>query len=389
MPCARPHGGPGRTASARPGTRDGDFVTNDRYFVAVGRKPGVTAEETRAKLLEAAAAAFAEQGYDGARVGEIARRAGLSTGAIYAHYPTKAALLVEALRTHSPDELSELLDRGDTDDLLAALRTAGQELGDQDPTAGSLVLEALVAGRRDPEVAPSAQPGRRPPRAPLHPRPAPHAGGRAGRRHPRPRGRGPHPHDAGRRRAGAGRPGPRRRRRRRLVGPDRPPGGGAGPAGRAARHRLSRTTRTTRPRRRPGGPDDRHRAPPELRRADRDGACGLRRGRPHDRAQQRRADDLGLRAQPPGAGEAVREGQDVAVERHHRPPVGHRRRPREARPRAGGGRHARFQPAAGRRATRRSASWGEREWNRSPSRCRRGRCRSSSTASRARWSAPA
>ncbi len=128
-------------------------------LLPVGRKPGVTAEETRAKLLEAAAAAFAEQGYDGARVGEIARRAGLSTGAIYAHYPTKAALLVEALRTHSPDELSELLDRGDTDDLLAALRTAGQELGDQDPTAGSLVLEALVAGRRDPEVAHSLSRG--------------------------------------------------------------------------------------------------------------------------------------------------------------------------------------------------------------------------------------
>jgi AcrR family transcriptional regulator len=118
----------------------------------VGRKPGVTAAETRAKLLDAAAEVFAEQGYDGARVSEIARRAGLSTGAIYAHYPDKAALLAEAVRTHTPDELSALLARGDADDMLDALRTAGRELGTDDG-CGSLVLEGIVAARRDPDVA--------------------------------------------------------------------------------------------------------------------------------------------------------------------------------------------------------------------------------------------
>jgi AcrR family transcriptional regulator len=121
-------------------------------LTAVGRKQGVTPAETRAKLLDAAADVFAEQGYDGARVSEIARRAGLSTGAIYAHYPTKAALLAEAVRTHTPDELSALLASGDADDMLAALRVAGRELGTDDGIA-SLVLEAVVAGRRDGEVA--------------------------------------------------------------------------------------------------------------------------------------------------------------------------------------------------------------------------------------------
>ena len=53
---------------------------------------------------------------------------------------------------------------------------------------------------------------------------------------------------------------------------------------------------------------------------------------PRDRPAQRRAVHLGLRAQPPGAGEAVREGQDLAVERHHRPAVGHRGRLGQARP---------------------------------------------------------
>ena len=42
----------------------------------------VEIDETRAALLAAAAEVFAEKGYEGARVAEIARRAGLTTGAI-------------------------------------------------------------------------------------------------------------------------------------------------------------------------------------------------------------------------------------------------------------------------------------------------------------------
>ncbi|HLM64065.1 MAG TPA: helix-turn-helix domain-containing protein [Acidimicrobiales bacterium] len=118
----------------------------------MGRKLGVTPAETRAKLLAAAAQVFAEHGYDGARVGEIARRAGLTTGAIYAHYGTKAELLAEAVRTHSPDELAGLYESGAID-LLSALRLAGRRLTETDDTEQSLVLEALAGGRRDAEVA--------------------------------------------------------------------------------------------------------------------------------------------------------------------------------------------------------------------------------------------
>ena len=37
-------------------------------------------------LIDAAAEVFAERGYDGAGVAEIARRAGVTTGAIYSRY---------------------------------------------------------------------------------------------------------------------------------------------------------------------------------------------------------------------------------------------------------------------------------------------------------------
>src|SRR5581483_3785834 len=54
-------------------------------------------DDTRQRLLDAATQVFAEVGYDGARVQEIARRAGLTTGAIYGKFRDKAELLVEAI----------------------------------------------------------------------------------------------------------------------------------------------------------------------------------------------------------------------------------------------------------------------------------------------------
>lgn len=54
---------------------------------------------TRAVLLRAAAAAFAERGYEGASVDAIAASVGLSKGAVYAHFPSKLELYLEVVRT--------------------------------------------------------------------------------------------------------------------------------------------------------------------------------------------------------------------------------------------------------------------------------------------------
>jgi AcrR family transcriptional regulator len=50
---------------------------------------------TRSVILEAAIDEIAERGLDGARIGEIARRAGVTRPTIYAHFPTKADFLRE------------------------------------------------------------------------------------------------------------------------------------------------------------------------------------------------------------------------------------------------------------------------------------------------------
>ena len=119
----------------------------------MGRIAGVTAAETRERLLRAAADVFAERGYDGTRVADIAAAAGVSNGALYAHFPSKAELLVDALRTHGRRLLADLFaadpDRSITDLLLAIGRWLPRR---RDPR-GYLIVEALVAARRDQDVA--------------------------------------------------------------------------------------------------------------------------------------------------------------------------------------------------------------------------------------------
>ncbi len=74
----------------------------------MGRVAGVTATETRERLLRAAADAFASRGYDGTRVADIAASAGVSNGALYAHFGSKAELLVGALRAHGRRHLADM-----------------------------------------------------------------------------------------------------------------------------------------------------------------------------------------------------------------------------------------------------------------------------------------
>ena len=120
----------------------------------MGRKTGVTAAQTREQLLASAAKVFAEQGYAGARVSEIARDAGLTTGAIYAHYATKADLLCEAIRCHGAAPLAGLAETGTLDGSVGdTLREIGRLFAHRPDRDGALLMEAAVAARRDREVA--------------------------------------------------------------------------------------------------------------------------------------------------------------------------------------------------------------------------------------------
>jgi len=119
----------------------------------MGRISGVTAAETRERLLRAAADVFAERGYEGTRVADIAAAAGVSNGAMYAHFASKAELLVDALRTHGPRLLADLFATDPGRPVADLLLAAGRLLPRRRDARGYLIVEALVAARRDEDVA--------------------------------------------------------------------------------------------------------------------------------------------------------------------------------------------------------------------------------------------
>ncbi|MGZ4733963.1 MAG: TetR/AcrR family transcriptional regulator [Acidimicrobiia bacterium] len=107
---------------------------------------------TRDRLVAAAIKVFVEQGYEQARVQDIARAAGLTTGAIYANFRDKRELLLAAIAHRSAAEVETLLHAAETTpprDLLAALGSRVAFRDDDRP----LLLDAVVASERDPALA--------------------------------------------------------------------------------------------------------------------------------------------------------------------------------------------------------------------------------------------
>ena len=84
---------------------------------------------TRAKLLATAREAFHHRGYDSVRMRDVAKIAGMSTGAIFSNWLTKAELFQEAVGEPAPDipawlaHLSESIALVRGDDERAALLT--------------------------------------------------------------------------------------------------------------------------------------------------------------------------------------------------------------------------------------------------------------------------
>lgn len=118
----------------------------------MGRRAGVSADQTRTGLLDAAARVFARRGYEGATVAEIASEANLSSGAIYAHYDGKAKLFLAVLETHVRSELARHLHDDAPLDIAQFLIRAGSSLDRRPAAERTLLIEAIMAAKHDPEV---------------------------------------------------------------------------------------------------------------------------------------------------------------------------------------------------------------------------------------------
>jgi AcrR family transcriptional regulator len=105
-------------------------------------------EGTRAKILAAARACFAADGYEGTSLESIMAKAGVSKGALYHHFPNKLAImaaLYEAAAANAVREGQAAALAPDIREGPALVRVVAAGLGwlkaVEDPETGSLVLD--------------------------------------------------------------------------------------------------------------------------------------------------------------------------------------------------------------------------------------------------------
>lgn len=101
------------------------------------RSQAVRTAETRALLLEAATSLLSERGFTGTTTAEIAQAAGVTTGALHHHFPTKETLFFAVL-----DDMTE--------EAVAQFRRLADDGQDASQTAGRLIrsLWSVYGGAR-------------------------------------------------------------------------------------------------------------------------------------------------------------------------------------------------------------------------------------------------
>lgn len=118
------------------------------------------AEQTRVRVLDAAASLFADRGYDGASIAGIAERAGVAEETVYGHFRNKRTLLGElvarAVRGRDgrpvpeqagPRRLAETADQHEQ------LRLFAADIALRLERAAPLVALVAAAARSEPELA--------------------------------------------------------------------------------------------------------------------------------------------------------------------------------------------------------------------------------------------
>jgi AcrR family transcriptional regulator len=95
--------------------------------------------EARGRIVRAAVELIALGGYREAQIAAVAQRAGVATGTVYRHFPSKADLLTEVFRTASQHEV---------DAVAAATAAAGDGAADRIAAAADTFARRALQGRR-------------------------------------------------------------------------------------------------------------------------------------------------------------------------------------------------------------------------------------------------
>ncbi len=109
--------------------------------------------EVRARIVAAARELIAHGGYAEAQVAAVAARAGVATGTVYRHFPSKADLFAEVFRSASQHEVDAVVDAAAVGDRSAAARIAmAVETFARRALRGRRLAWALIAEPVDPAV---------------------------------------------------------------------------------------------------------------------------------------------------------------------------------------------------------------------------------------------
>jgi AcrR family transcriptional regulator len=108
----------------------------------------------RRHIVGAAAALFAEKGFERTTTADICRAAGMSSGNLFHYFPNKRAILHAVYRDDGPEKTRRLQEAAAREDPWEALLEVVDVLAGPatEPLAPPLVMEAMVQAYRDPEL---------------------------------------------------------------------------------------------------------------------------------------------------------------------------------------------------------------------------------------------
>jgi AcrR family transcriptional regulator len=114
---------------------------------------GARRAETRGRLLQAAARVYAQRGFGGATLDEVAAEAGFTKGAVYSQFGSKENLLLALMEEHLARQVAEQIELFDRERTTWERPLAGSarwmERLEEDPDAFRLFVELWTYAQRD------------------------------------------------------------------------------------------------------------------------------------------------------------------------------------------------------------------------------------------------
>jgi AcrR family transcriptional regulator len=120
-----------------------------------GRSTGADSSRanSRAALIDAAFEEFSTKGYEATTVANIAERAGVTTGALYAHFAGKLDLLIATVGLMPVEDVMRSVDEIAALSPEEAVHRLGEGLATPPDRRTLLLLDVIVAARRNPRMA--------------------------------------------------------------------------------------------------------------------------------------------------------------------------------------------------------------------------------------------